>query len=61
MGIDSTTAQLAWRSNDNPKRSAAHQLSTQADMSDAFQKLLRVMLNPRRYKEVVMEIIHLVC
>jgi hypothetical protein len=60
MDVNPNTAQLGWKSNDDPKRSPAHRLLTQAEMSDGFQKLLNVMKNPRRYKEIVMEIIHLV-
>jgi hypothetical protein len=60
MDVDPNTTQLGWKSNDEPKRSPAHQLSTQTEMRDAFQKLLNMMRNPRRYKEVVMEVIHLV-
>ena len=60
MDLDPNTAQLGWKSNDEPKRSRAHQLSTQADMNDAFQKLIKMKDNPRRYKEVIMEIIPLV-
>ena len=60
MDVDPNTTRLGWKSNDDPKRSPAHQLLTGEEMNDAFRKLLNVMRNPRRYKEVVMEIIHLV-
>lgn len=60
MDIDPNTSQLGWKSNDEPKRSRAHQLSTEADMKTAFRKLSNMKHNPRRYKEVVMEIIFFV-
>jgi len=60
MDLDPKTVQLGWKSNDEPKRSRAHKLSTQADMIGAFQALLAMKYNPRRYKEVIMEIIPLV-
>ena len=60
MDLNPNTAQLGWKSNNEPKRASAHQLSTQPKMRDAFQKLVSVMGNPRRYKEAVMEVIPLV-
>jgi hypothetical protein len=60
MDISPNTARLGWKSNDDPKRSPAHQLLTEDEMRDAFQKFVNIMRNPRRYKEVVMEVINLV-
>ena len=60
MGLDTNTAQLGWKTNDDPKRSAAHRLADEWDVNNAFKILINMMNNPRRWKEVVMIIIHLV-
>jgi hypothetical protein len=60
MDVDPKTTRLGWKSNDESKRSPAHQLLTEDEMKDAFRTVLNMMRNPRRYKEVVMEIIPLV-
>jgi hypothetical protein len=61
MNLNVATAQLGWKSNDDPKRNAARQLTTQDDLREAFRSLLKTRNNPRRQKDVVMLIVHLVC
>lgn len=60
MDLDPKETQIAWKSSDEPRRSRAHQLSTQAELNSAFQTLISLRYNPRRYREVVMEIVPLV-
>lgn len=62
MALDSATAELGWKANDEPERGPVHRLATNdpADLDHAFQKL---SLKKKRssQREVFMEIIHLVC
>jgi hypothetical protein len=60
MNLDPTTAQLGWKTNDESKRSLAHQLITDNDIDNAFKTITDIQKNPRRRKEIFMEIIHLV-
>jgi hypothetical protein len=60
MGLDPTTAQIGWKSNDDAKRAPARQLATEDDLKTAFRDLLKLKNSTRRTKEVVMHIIHLV-
>jgi hypothetical protein len=59
MNLDPTTAQLGWKTNDESKRSA-HQLITNADIDNAFETITAIQNNPRRRKEIFIEVIHLV-
>ncbi|KJA12696.1 hypothetical protein HYPSUDRAFT_210222, partial [Hypholoma sublateritium FD-334 SS-4] len=61
MALDRATAQLGWRSNDEPKRGPVHRLATDDsdDLEEAFRTLLKTKNRPRRQREVFMEIIHL--
>ncbi|EDR12464.1 uncharacterized protein LACBIDRAFT_311891 [Laccaria bicolor S238N-H82] len=59
MNLDPTAAQLGWKTNDEPKRAPAHQLSTPADIDNAFKTLTKMKSSTRRQKEVVMVIVHL--
>lgn len=63
MALDRATAELGWKSNDEPKRRPAHRLATNNsdDIDNAFRTLLKTMNQPRRRREVFMEVIHLVC
>ncbi len=62
MAVDPVTAELGWRSNDEPKFGPVHHLAT--DNSDAlegaFRTLLKKMNQSRRQEDVIMEIKHLV-
>ena len=60
MGLDRTTAELGWKSNDDLKRARARTLRTNEDVDEAFRVILKMKNNPRRQKEAYMEIIHLV-
>lgn len=60
MGLDRTTAQIGWKSNDDAKRAPARQLATEDDLKSCFRDLLKLKNNTRRTKEVVMHIVHLV-
>ncbi|KJA21501.1 hypothetical protein HYPSUDRAFT_1088101 [Hypholoma sublateritium FD-334 SS-4] len=61
MALDRATSLLGWRSNDEPKRGPVHRLATDDsdDVDAAFRTLLRTKNQPRRQREVFMEIIHL--
>ncbi|KJA14119.1 hypothetical protein HYPSUDRAFT_117502, partial [Hypholoma sublateritium FD-334 SS-4] len=61
MALDRATAQLGWRSNDEPKRGPVHRLAIDDsdDVDGAFRTLLKTKNRPRRQREVFMEIIHL--
>ena len=61
MNLDPTSAQLGWKTNNEPKHAPAHQLSTPADIDNAFKKLMKMKSSTRCQKEVVMVIVHLVC
>jgi hypothetical protein len=58
MSLDHTTAQLGWKTNDEPKCGPAHQLATNEDVDAAFREIAK-MKTPRRCKEAVLEIVHL--
>ena len=60
MSLDRATAQLGWKTNDEPKRGPAHRLATNEDVDAAFREIAK-MKTPRRRKEAVLDIIHLVC
>ena len=60
MNLDPTSAQLGWKTNDEPKHALAHQLSTPADVDNAFKTLMKMKSSTRHQKEVVMVIVHLV-
>jgi hypothetical protein len=60
MSLDPATAQLGWKTSDESKRAPAHQLSSDSDIDNAFKTVLGIQNNPRRKKEIIMEIIHLV-
>ena len=60
MNLDPTTAQLGWKTNDEGKHSLAHQLITDADIDNAFKTITDIQKNPRRKKEIFMEVTHLV-
>lgn len=60
MLLDRATAQLGWKTNDEPKRGPAHRLATNEDVDAAFREIAK-MKTPRRRKEAVLDIIHLVC
>ncbi|KJA13537.1 hypothetical protein HYPSUDRAFT_151502 [Hypholoma sublateritium FD-334 SS-4] len=59
MGLDKTTAQIGWKSNDDPKCAPACQLGTEEDLKSAFRNLIKMKNNLRQTKEGVMYIIHL--
>jgi hypothetical protein len=61
MGLDPLTAQLGWKSNDDPQRTPAHQLATDNDLVQAFTTLIKLKNSRRRQREVVMLISHVVC
>lgn len=63
MALDRATADLGWKSNDEPKHGRAHRLATNDsdDIDRAFRTLINTKNQPRRRREVFMEIIHLVC
>lgn len=60
MGLDPATAQLGWKSNDDPQRAPARQLASDDDLTQAFTALIKMKNSRRRQKEVVMLIVHLV-
>ncbi len=60
MNLDPTTAVLGWKTSDEAKRAAAHELTTDSDVNNAFKAILDIQNKPRRKKEVVLEIVHLV-
>lgn len=60
MNLDPTTALLGWKTSDEAKRAAAHELTTDSDVDNAFKAILDIQNKPRRKKEVMLEIIHLV-
>lgn len=60
MNLNPTSAQLGWKTNDEPKHAPAHQLSTPADIDNAFKTLMKMKSSTRHQKEVVMVIVHLV-
>ena len=60
MSLDRATAQLGWKTNDEPKRGPAHRLATNEDVDAALREIAK-MKTPRRRKEAVLDIIHLVC
>jgi hypothetical protein len=60
MNLDHTIAQLGWKTSDEGKRALAHQLATDLDIDNAFNAILNIQNNPRRKKEIVLEIVHLV-
>ena len=62
MALDSATAELGWKANDEPEGGPVHRLATNdpADLEGAFRTLLLKKKQSRR-REVFMEIIHLVC
>ena len=61
MALDSATAELGWKANDEPKGGPVHRLATNdpTDLDGAFRTLLLKKKQSRR-REVFMEIIHLV-
>ncbi|KJA23054.1 hypothetical protein HYPSUDRAFT_201616 [Hypholoma sublateritium FD-334 SS-4] len=61
MALDRATADLGWKSNDEPKHGRAHRLATNDsdDIDRAFRTLINTKNQPRRRREVFMEIIHL--
>ena len=63
MALDSATAELGWKANDEPEGGPVHRLATNdtADLDGAFRTLLRKQNQSRRRQEAFMEIIHLVC
>jgi len=61
MDLDRTTALLGWKTSDEAKRAAAHELTTDSDVDNAFKAILDIQNNPRRKKEIILEIVHLVC
>ena len=62
MDIDRDTAELGWKSNDEPRCGPVHRLATNSsdDLNSAFRTLLRKMNQPGRQQDVIMEIEHLV-
>lgn len=60
MDIDPATAQIGWKNNDAPIRAPARQLMTEEDLRKAFADLLKLQSGPRRRKEVIMIINHIV-
>ena len=60
MDLDPTTAQIGWKTLDDAQRMPARQLASDDDLKNAFRDLLKLKNNPRRKKEVVMLVIHLV-
>ena len=61
LSLDPATAALGWKTSDQGKRAAAHELNNHFDMENAFNTILNVQDNPRRRKEIFLEIVHLVC
>ena len=60
MSLDPATAVLGWKTSDQGKRAAAHELNNHLDMENAFRSILAIQDNPRRRKEVFLEIVNLV-
>ncbi len=62
MNIDRDTAELGWKSNDEPSCGPVHRLATNGsgDLNSAFRTLLRKMNWPGCQQDVIMEIEHLV-
>jgi len=61
MNLNAATAELDWKSIDDAKHDPARQLTTENDLRDAFHMLVKAKQNTRRKKEVVMQMVHLVC
>jgi len=61
MNLNAATAELGWKSIDDVKCDPARQLATENDLRDAFRVLVKAKQNTRRKKEVVMQMVHLVC
>lgn len=59
MNLDPATAELGWKTSDEGKRAAAHQLSTYHDIDSAFQFIMDMQHSTRRKKAVALEIIEL--
>ncbi|PPQ87378.1 hypothetical protein CVT25_001996 [Psilocybe cyanescens] len=59
MNLDPATAQLGWKTSDEGKCAASHQLDTDSDIDNAFKTILSIQNNPCRRKEILMEGVHL--
>ncbi|KJA12722.1 hypothetical protein HYPSUDRAFT_152273, partial [Hypholoma sublateritium FD-334 SS-4] len=61
MAVDRATAELGWKSNNEPNFGPVHRLATDNsdDLDGAFRTLLRKMNQTRRQEDVIMEIKHL--
>lgn len=46
MGLDPATAVLGWKTSDQGKRAAAHELNNRFDMENAFGTILNIQDNP---------------
>jgi hypothetical protein len=60
MSLDPATAALGWKTSDQGKCAAARELNNHFDMENAFSTVLNIQDNPRRRREIVLEIVHLV-
>jgi hypothetical protein len=61
MGLDPATATLGWKTSNEGKRAAAHELGNHLDMENAFNTILSIQDNPHRRREIFLEITYLVC
>ncbi|KAF9051314.1 hypothetical protein BJ165DRAFT_1524264 [Panaeolus papilionaceus] len=59
LGVSPNVAKLGWKTSDEPKHSMPHELRTEVQLKAAFETLIRSQSNPRRFKCIALNIIHL--
>lgn len=61
MNVDPTTAVLGWKESQDRRGDPYQSLTSSDDLANAFGRLVKIQNNTRRKKEVIMEVVNLVC